>query len=522
MLIHSGGAAGGHYYAYIKSLEDEQWWHFNDCTVTHMSADSFAEELQRIFGDSGPTEYFSSTTAYMLFYRKYEAKEGSEPKEETEQDQKQSAEAKATETTVSDELIPDYLMAELAKEKEGLIDEQLQKKNELLKLPLRVYEPGERDSNVLVVGDQLSTLGQLIEEIKRRGLGVETETPLSSIESADIRLRKYRPKLKVMEDVYGDHEVQLIDYGFGNNADLKVEVRGADGKFEDYNANLRVYRVWTWDSYVKHREAADGVKYEIADENGNDDLVVQTEVTENVLAFDSLEIDQLQCDFTMDADFQETTFADLEKEISEKTGIPADELALLRRVEPQGKSGSARVDRINNSATRPKKLCESYHSLPNNEIIFVEKTRKEPESSEMYGGALPSSSGSLGRLNWYKAIKAEDSLLKINFTVKDFPVATAAAGAIVKAELPLRLHKQTKFGRLKEIIAEKLTEMCNKEIDATDFIVKRKNMMRQYKDPEATLASLSILSGASLMVQEGKDVGEGKFSFRIFFIKLNE
>lgn len=44
--------------------------------------------------------------------------------------------------------------------------------------------------------------------------------------------------------------------------------------------------------------------------------------------------------------------------------------------------------------------------------------------------------------------------------------------------------------------------------------------MRQFKDLEQTLTSLGILSGASLVVQQGTDAGEGKFSFRISFIKL--
>ena len=65
-----------------------------------------------------------------------------------------------------------------------------------------------------------------------------------------------------MEDVYGDHEEQLINYGLSNNADLKVELRGVDGEFEHYNPHLRVYRVWMWDSYVKHREKVDGVSYQ--------------------------------------------------------------------------------------------------------------------------------------------------------------------------------------------------------------------------------------------------------------------
>lgn len=30
ILIHSGGAYGGHYYTYIKSFEDQKWYCFND------------------------------------------------------------------------------------------------------------------------------------------------------------------------------------------------------------------------------------------------------------------------------------------------------------------------------------------------------------------------------------------------------------------------------------------------------------------------------------------------------------
>lgn len=135
-----------------------------------------------------------------------------------------------------------------------------------------------------------------------------------------------------MEDVYGDHAEQLINYGLGNNTDLKVELRGADGEFEDYNPNTRVYRIWTWDSYVKHREKEDGVKYDVANENRTDDLLDQG-ATANFIAFDSVEIEKLESDFTVQADFQESAFGDLEKEISQKSGIPEDELILLRRLE---------------------------------------------------------------------------------------------------------------------------------------------------------------------------------------------
>ena len=38
-MIHSGGAYGGHYYAYIKSFEDGKWYNFNDSSVTLLSSE---------------------------------------------------------------------------------------------------------------------------------------------------------------------------------------------------------------------------------------------------------------------------------------------------------------------------------------------------------------------------------------------------------------------------------------------------------------------------------------------------
>jgi len=37
ILIHSGNASGGHYYAYIKDFGSGQWFCFNDQNVTRVS-----------------------------------------------------------------------------------------------------------------------------------------------------------------------------------------------------------------------------------------------------------------------------------------------------------------------------------------------------------------------------------------------------------------------------------------------------------------------------------------------------
>lgn len=66
VLVHSGSANGGHYYAYIRAGDD--WYCFNDNQVTKVTTD----DVKRTFG-GGSTEarspFSSSTNAYMLIYR---------------------------------------------------------------------------------------------------------------------------------------------------------------------------------------------------------------------------------------------------------------------------------------------------------------------------------------------------------------------------------------------------------------------------------------------------------------------
>eukprot|EP01129_Flabellula_baltica_P012412 TRINITY_DN5607_c0_g1_i1.p1 TRINITY_DN5607_c0_g1~~TRINITY_DN5607_c0_g1_i1.p1 ORF type:complete len:1164 (+),score=303.45 TRINITY_DN5607_c0_g1_i1:400-3891(+) len=86
VLIHGGSALGGHYYAYIKSLEKNEWYNFNDSSVTHLKGSS----VESTFGGSSRSggssrtgmggmmggmmgrSFESGTNAYMLMYRRYD------------------------------------------------------------------------------------------------------------------------------------------------------------------------------------------------------------------------------------------------------------------------------------------------------------------------------------------------------------------------------------------------------------------------------------------------------------------
>ncbi|XP_063244790.1 ubiquitin carboxyl-terminal hydrolase 47 isoform X2 [Bacillus rossius redtenbacheri] len=70
IMIHSGSATGGHYYAYIKDFSSREWFCFNDQSVTRITYD----DIKKTYG-GGPMRgyysgaYSSSTNAYMLMYR---------------------------------------------------------------------------------------------------------------------------------------------------------------------------------------------------------------------------------------------------------------------------------------------------------------------------------------------------------------------------------------------------------------------------------------------------------------------
>lgn len=52
VMIHSGSAQGGHYFAYIRSFDTGQWYNFNDSSVTAIDENA----LKDVFG-GGPDVY---------------------------------------------------------------------------------------------------------------------------------------------------------------------------------------------------------------------------------------------------------------------------------------------------------------------------------------------------------------------------------------------------------------------------------------------------------------------------------
>ena len=200
IMIHSGGAYGGHYYAYIKSFEDGQWYNFNDTTVTQLKEEA---EIFNTFGGAG-----QSGTAYLLMYKKVT---GEEKKYKFE-----------------DSLVPEYLKEDIRKDTERSIKEELEKEQKLLQLKLKVFNEG-RSQDIEIKKDQ--SLKDLITLCMEK-------FAIQGKETSDIRLRAYDPMMKTRLGIFDQYDTALMDIdGISVRARLDMESKDDSGNFEEYNPN---------------------------------------------------------------------------------------------------------------------------------------------------------------------------------------------------------------------------------------------------------------------------------------------
>ena len=70
-MLHSGGAYGGHYSAFIKDFEqtEESWYHFNDSFVKKISITEVVEAFGHDDNPRNRRMAANHSNAYMLLYR---------------------------------------------------------------------------------------------------------------------------------------------------------------------------------------------------------------------------------------------------------------------------------------------------------------------------------------------------------------------------------------------------------------------------------------------------------------------
>ncbi|KRX10676.1 hypothetical protein PPERSA_08671 [Pseudocohnilembus persalinus] len=213
VLVHSGGAYGGHYYVLIKNFQDKQWYSFNDTRVTQFDLRKFADESQ-----GG-----NNKNAYMLFYRQIE-------------------EDKEKEIRVFEDDIPDYIKQILAKDKEKLKQQVEMEKQKSQLITVRVYY--KLDVKLITLSKK-----QKYNDLLQQALQI---FKLEEINQQNARIRAYKPQQDLMQEVYtGKEEKTLEDLKIGHFKNICIEIKNDEEQFEDYDENQISLKICLWnDKYV--------------------------------------------------------------------------------------------------------------------------------------------------------------------------------------------------------------------------------------------------------------------------------
>ena len=211
-----------------------------------------------------------------------------------------------------------------------------------------------------------------------------------------------------------------------------------------------------------------------------------SEQSEEHVSFDLKELDQLPYDLV--TIHTQLTVNQLELTLSQITNIPQNRLLILLRHEPMSFSGSPRVELLNMDWARNKKLSELKSRFEHGMMVYVEEGSLTEKKFE--------------ELDWYQAIVFNEHILKLHIYYNS------------EQSIDIKINRNATLLHLKDKIASIIG------LPSSEFIVKRKHVVREMKELQLKLVELGITNGALLEIIRGKAHVEGKYELVVCFVRL--
>ncbi|CAD8079535.1 unnamed protein product [Paramecium primaurelia] len=212
VMIHSGGALGGHYYAYIKSFENGDWYCFNDSTVSRISW----KTILTMFGDKYP-KYNMGSSAYFLMYRR-------------------AGEELSTQKPTIQEHLKEALAKELQEQKEREEKWEREKKEREMELKIRCFYK----SNDAVIKTRKDTLLKDFKKQVRQELNVQED-------EENTRIRFYNHIDKIPQDTFTNKENETLQGLYFNDfKSVLLETKAPHEQFTEYDPHLMLIKLCIW------------------------------------------------------------------------------------------------------------------------------------------------------------------------------------------------------------------------------------------------------------------------------------
>ena len=237
IVIQSGNANGGHYYAYIRSFEDDKWYCFNDAKVSEINV----SDIAGVFGVDATTNttnsMSTSTTAYCLMYRRATS---------------------LRKLTINDMSVNDELIQQVREENELIIKEETERKAKLNRINVNVFccccdgDSGNETVQKKVIQTQkVFTLLQFKEQIcKEFGINVNEGTKKFKLREYDALNKK---KLEYVNGEDGDTLEQAYICGYKNYV---LQFAEENGEYVEYDSSL--IEVYVYDYNENERNINEG------------------------------------------------------------------------------------------------------------------------------------------------------------------------------------------------------------------------------------------------------------------------
>ncbi|KAJ8666944.1 hypothetical protein QAD02_008606 [Eretmocerus hayati] len=247
IMIHSGSASGGHYYAYIKDFRTDKWFCFNDQSVYPITH----EEIQKSYGGGAKGSFYSgayrsSTNAYMLMYRQIDPDRNTLP--------------------MKADSFPAHIQKLLEKMKEYELNHHIRDKdscyNRTFLKPVYYRHPMDLKEDSIV--DQVSvsvslnmTLEEVTDVVYNKGIFDQW-----NIKREQCRIVTYIPRYDVVDRDFEQRYLRLDDLLDNQHAmkDLLLDVRLKD-KFDKYSGDPIVTKVYVICCKKRTLEAEAGPRY---------------------------------------------------------------------------------------------------------------------------------------------------------------------------------------------------------------------------------------------------------------------
>ncbi|CAH1998952.1 unnamed protein product [Acanthoscelides obtectus] len=228
IMIHSGSASGGHYYAYIKDFDKNLWFCFNDQSVSGITED----DIRKTYG-GGPQRgyysgaYSSSTNAYMLMYRQID----------------KDRNCKAITVDEFPPHIKKLLQDMRRKEEEDRINKE--KENEMIKLTVYGGHPNKSCTDIKISVFIDSTLAEATQEAYQR---FKME---GAVNLEDCRLVVFNRKQECIDCSFDSSDLKFCDIMHNSQqinifTDWLLEIKPPGAPWMTYNTggiNMKVYPI---------------------------------------------------------------------------------------------------------------------------------------------------------------------------------------------------------------------------------------------------------------------------------------